>query len=123
MPFSMKKKAVDEFFTRLISPEELVDKSPFITSTTKRKPAPLIRPRNIPQASEIDKGSKDIPEKESTEEKNITDKGSFSKEDMPKGNFDSNLPPSMPAPSLREKLFDEGVIGDLAKRNTKKEIF
>jgi protein TonB len=122
MPVSMKKKAVDEFFTRLVSPEELHDKEPFTPSIPEEKPAPLIKPGRIAPAPKVEEGRKVLSETESAVEKDITDKGVSSEEGLQKKDFESHLPtsPSQPIPSLRERLFDEGIIGDLAKRDVKK---
>lgn len=135
MPVSVKKKAAGEFFTRLVAPEELHDRETFLPSIPEEKPVPIIKPHSKAAAPEAEERKEVLPEKDIPVEKDITDKGAAAEEIIPRKDFDMDvvekgdstsephLPPSlsMPIPSPRERLFDEAIIGDLAKRDIKKE--
>lgn len=127
MPANIKK-ADYEIMTRLISPEDLVDKSPLIPSTPEKKTETL--PKIFPSPYKGDErkvlSKKDIPFSEGIVDKEQNSKDFVEKrffQDTDKGNFPlkPEIPPSKHLPSLREKLFDESIIGSLAKKDMKKE--
>ncbi len=106
-----------EFFARLISPEELSSSVLPIPTLPKIKPTPHARQGVITPA----------PVREDTMEPKIVEPyvpegGSPSEgikvEPESKG---SAQEPDKVGPSIREKLFDRNIIGDLAKRGTEEE--
>ncbi|MEW6067576.1 MAG: energy transducer TonB [Nitrospirota bacterium] len=93
MPAVKERKTKGEFFTRLISPEELLQK-PFIPSLPGSKsnhPASK-KPSTAPAIEQ----EKYLPAKQES--------------------FRGPL-----SPPLREKIFDRNIIGDIAKKNVEKE--
>ena len=142
IPAPAKKKSGGEFFTDLVSPEELYSRKPVIPpSIPKARSAPPSRPKSAspsPATTErrrtrTEKGtsydrqadlqkSTRIPLLERGDGRDKRGQGGLSGEPgtapSPGGNIQK---PDRAAPSLKEKLFDKSVIGDLAKRNIEKE--
>ncbi len=123
MPANIKK-ADNEIFTWLISPEDLVDKRPFIPEKKTVTP-PKIFSSPYKEAGNKVLSNKDIPFSEES-----VDKEQNSKDFVEKKNFKDpdkeSFPlkqefPSKHLPSLKERLFDESIIGSLAKKDMKKE--
>lgn len=110
--------------TRLISPEDLVDKIPIIPSVQEKKTVSPPKPSHPPpKESEGETLSrKDIPivNKELTS-KDLLEKKDFHEKDV--GSFPLKPEALSPkhVPSLREKLFDESIIGSLAKKEEREE--
>ena len=145
IPAPEKKKAGGEFFTDLVSPEELLSRKPLILP-----PIPMARVRSVPPSGPKSVApSPAITEKRRTEPEKGTSydqinrlsgetkdtkaappspnvsrggQGGFSGESRTGTEGSGNIQkPDRIGPTLKEKLFDKKVIGDLAKRNVEKE--
>jgi periplasmic protein TonB len=126
-------KPGDEFSARLVSPEEFlhgktpspsVPPTPSVPSTPKIKPFPQ-KPSAVAPPSLPEKGTGDIPEKTGKQmplpfpQPQITPPVEPRAGRQGREGIQQPEPPS--APSLREKLFDKGVIQDFARRDQEKE--
>lgn len=101
MPTVKEKKMGGEFFTRLISPEEFLAQVPSIPEV---RSAPHAPPRAITPAPLTEGKLPDVPEPEA-----------------PPSQLTPPPASPTPLPSIREKIFDRSIIGDLAKREIEKE--
>lgn len=120
------KKTGSEFITRLVSPEEVMRYKPVVPSLPDRKiiqegkrvPSAKIKGyegRITEQKKETFKeGNKAGSSKETTTDDKIT---GLSKAPQPL------VRGQIKEPSLREKLFDKNVIGDIAKKESRREEF
>jgi protein TonB len=136
IPVTKEKKTEGEFFTRLVSPDEFLANKPFIPSTPKARSFPRVKPRNVMPAPAIGGTKRILPEKGNTPSlipSTPAEKGTSSslplsaspyqsplKEEVP-GNKGTQQKPDKLEPSIKEKLFDKNIIGDLAKREIEKE--
>jgi len=142
-----KNKGGEEFFARLVSPEEFLPPRPSIAAVPKVRPSTPVKPRTaqmrpaqlkIPQPKttqsrtsmptpEIKKGAQNfsgpgISTPQPMSPPASPSQGLEGRTGM--GNQESKgttQKPGIPMPSTKEKLFDRGVIGDIAKRDIKKE--
>jgi len=143
----VKNKRGEEFFARLVSPEEFLPPGPPISAIPQVRPSPPVKPRTARMrpaqprtaqpkttqsrtsmpASEIKKGAQNFPGPGISTPQPLSPpvspsqglegrSGTGSQES--KG---TTQEPGIPMPSTKEKLFDRGVIGDIAKRDIKKE--
>ncbi|MBM4135757.1 MAG: energy transducer TonB [Nitrospira sp.] len=110
-----------EFFTRLISPDEL--SSPQQTRRSSRKPLPF-----VPDLKEERSSPHVQPEiKEPLQDENVSampEKGGQYTEELREGKGKSKDRIEIhetPGTSIREKLFDKSIIRDLAQREIEKE--
>lgn len=122
MPITKEKKMGEEFFARLVSPDEFFAKVPFVPAIHKVRPTHNVQPRTfIPWSSPSLTAEEGIPSSQFS-----------SQPDSPnqriEGRSESKVTPQrpevlseVPEPSLREKLFDRSIIGELAKREIEKE--
>jgi protein TonB len=133
----VKNKKGEEFFARLISPEELLPSAPPISAIPQVRSAPPVRPsaaqprttqpRTSMPAPEIKKGTQTVPGSGITSPQPLSPSVSPSEGVEGRSNISSpemqgtTRKPGIPMPSTREKLFDRSVIGDIAKRDIKKE--
>jgi len=116
----------EEFFTRLVSPDELhLDKPtvipPSVTPPSPRIPRSRLReraPQRIPDRTHADsfKG-KAFPDLSVSGQ---TGKPGQETEEIP-ATANSGRKQDKPGPPARDKLFDRGIIGDIAKRNLERE--
>lgn len=133
----VKGKRGEEFFARLISPEEFLPSAPPISAIPHVRSAPPVRPmaaqpratqpRTSMPAPEIKKGTQPVPGSGLTSPQPLSPSASPSQGVDGGSNISSpemqgtTRKPVLPMPSTREKLFDRGIIGDMAKREIKKE--
>ena len=136
MPVMKEKKMGEEFFTRLVSPDEFLAHKPFISSAPKVRSLPQVQPRNIMPAPAMKGTGKILSEKGSFPSRTPStsaENGISSprplltapyqspvKEEAPESKGTQQKPDTL-GPSLKEKLFDRTIIGDLAKREIEKE--
>ncbi len=138
-----EKKTGGEFYTSLVSPEELLPPRPVtppppgIRSMPGRRsvpsrPSARIRPApSRPQApappevtgtEPLAGGNENVlPERGTPSPRPPSAPSSPESEGGPKNNTGEGQKQAGPAPSLRERLFDRNIIGDLAKRDVAKE--
>ncbi len=130
IPVNVNKKVDDKIFTRLVSPEELFDERASVPPTPKEKI--LIAPQrsSIPHTESV---KKVLPKSDILRDAGIPEGDDLHRKLAEKKNFkeeriDNEWPPLKhevsplkQLPSVRERLFDEGVIGELAKKDTKEE--
>lgn len=131
VPATKVKRTGGEFFTRLVSPEEVLKYKPVVPVLPKKRVLPDTK--KIPVIREHEKRISD-PEKDNIKESVKTEKGSSRISANPPSNqSESRRTAELPVnpklmqrgqakePSLREKLFDKGVIGDIAKKEDIKQ--
>ena len=130
--FPAKDKKREEFFARLVSPEEFLPPAPPISSIPKAKPVLPTRPktqqRTFVPPPEAKKGDQTVPGIEGLSSPHpLSPPVSPSKEAEGGPDIGSSenkgavQAPRVPVPSTKEKLFDRNIIGDIAKRDVKKE--
>ena len=136
LPVMKEKKMGEEFFTRLVSPDEFLAHKPFIPSAPKVRSLPRVQPRNIMPAPAMKGTGKILPEKASSPPQTPStsaEKGFSSprplltapyrspgKEEALESNSNQQKPDKL-GQSLKEKLFDRAIIGDLVKREIERE--
>jgi protein TonB len=126
IPTEQETTRKGEFFTRLVSPEELLSGKPAFIPPFRTQPLPqkpqsssraikpqtpiersatgIIRQNEIPPSqSEVHHG---VPGQKPGEEPAIKSSGQKQ---------------GKPGPAIKDKLFDRGVIGDIARRNLEQE--
>ena len=130
----IKDKKREEFFARLISPEEFLPSAP---ATPKARPFVPAKPKSIRQkpsipATEMRKkethtvpnqgpSTSQLPSIPTPNSSFSSTKGFEKGTDVrPEIKGNSEIPNAR-IPSLREKLFDRNIIGDIAKKEVKKE--
>jgi protein TonB len=139
----VKEKRGEEFFARLVSPEEFLPpvppSAPPISAIPQARSSPPVRHRaaqlgttqsqsrtSMP-APEIKKGTQTVPGSGITSPQPLSPPASPSQGVEGGSNISSpeiqgtTRKPALPMPSTREKLFDRSIIGDMAKREIKKE--
>ena len=131
----VKGKRGEEFFARLVSPEEFLPHRPPASAVPKVRPFLPPKPKApIPthKTHKVEKGPHIIPEQEPPSFKYQTPSQPLSPPTYSNQAVKSTPETSNPkvkgdlrgpnlAPSIKEKLFDRNIIGDTAKRETKKE--
>lgn len=121
IPAVKHKKPGNEFFIGLISPEEFPSRKSVSPPATKTRPLPDTRKETSRSVSpESSEKSEMSPAKSGQ-----VPSGKEKLGEKPSDRIVSPLPdappvPSAPAPSLREKLFDRNVIGDIARKKLEK---
>jgi protein TonB len=128
--FPVQDKKREEFFARIVSPEEILPPTP-PSATLKARPILPARPktaqpRTFVPKPELQKGKQNDPSTSSQSllppvapvlpEKSLKNGTGISNSEV-KGNTQV---PNIPIPSTKEKLFDENVIGDIAKKEMTK---
>jgi protein TonB len=132
--FPVQDKKREEFFARIVSPEEFLPPAPpsAILKTRPILPASpkTAKPRTFVPKPELQKGTQTIPGPGLSTSQPLVhpaapvlpdkslEKGTDISSSEVKGNIQV---PHIPIPSTKEKLFDRNVIGDIAKREVKKE--
>lgn len=124
-------KPGDAFFARLVSPDEFLTRTtppsvpsgPSAPSAPIAKPSPQ-RPSSVSPPSIPDKGAGTSPEKAEKQTllpppQPLIPPGEQRAAQPDQGGV--QRPKTLPSHSLREKLFDRGVINDLAKKENDKE--
>jgi len=129
----VKNKRGEEFFAKIVSPEEFLAPASPIPAIPKIKPVLPSKPGNATSKLHVKPGISISKPLGKTDTQSSPEQGpSYSqlpsppahsgqgKESIPetKGNTQK---PDVPMPSLKEKLFDSNIIGDIAKREIKKE--
>jgi protein TonB len=120
MPVTKEKKMGEEFFARLVSPDEFFAKVPFVPAISKVRPFPPSRSRTSQPKTFISAplpSSKHLPPSQPQSPPASPGQGVESRSEI-KGTMQK---PGVSVPSIRERLFDRGIIGDIAKREVKKE--
>lgn len=130
LPANVNKKVDDKIFTRLVSPEELVDEKASVPSAPTEKI--LIPPQKSPIPHK-ESGRKVLPKSDILKDAGVPESNDLhrklaEKKDFKEEGIDNEKPtlkhevsPLKRIPSGRERLFDEGIIGELAERDTKEE--
>lgn len=122
----VKGKRGEEFFARLISPEEFLPSAPPVRPRAAQQHR-TTQPRTSMPAPEIKKGTQTVPRSGITFPQPLSPPASPSQRVEGGSNISSpemqgaTRKPALPMPSTREKLFDRSIIGDIAKREIKKE--
>lgn len=130
----VKGKRGEEFFARLVSPEEIFTPSPHISAIPKVRPFPTAKPRASMPTPKVEKGVQTVPGPGFSSFKPLSppfkpllppaspSQGVEGRSEIgSQENKGATQKPDVPMPSTREKLFDRGIIGDMAKREIKKE--
>jgi protein TonB len=126
--FPAKDKKREEFFARLVSPEEFLPPAPPISAIPKAIPVlparPKTQPRTFVPPPEAKKGDQTVPGREGLFSPHppsppvSPSKGAESEADIGSSeNKGATRVPRVPSPSTKEKLFDRNIIGDIAKRD------
>lgn len=124
-----------EFFAKIVSPEEVLTPAPLIPAVPKIKPFPLppAKRGNAVSKPHIKPGIPISKPPVRTDTQIPSERGpSYSQSTSPPANTgqkEENIPKpkgntqrsEVPMPSLKERLFDSNIIGDIAKREIKKE--
>jgi len=132
--FPVQDKKREEFFVRLVSPEEFLPPAP-PSAVLKARPALPAKPKTAqPKSSvpkpELQKGKQTVPGTGFSTSRPLLspaapvlpDKGLEKGTDIGSSEVKGNTQvPNIPIPSTKEKLFDRNIIGDIAKREAKKE--
>jgi protein TonB len=140
VPVKKDKKSGGEYYAELVSPEEVPSRKPLILPPLPRtrsvppsRAKPLAPAPSVSRQARTERGaSYDRSYKSYGETKDAAaspPSPDFSKGGHPGLSGDDRTGPASlgvqkperPGPSLKEKLFDKNVIGDLAKRNIEKE--
>jgi protein TonB len=127
----VKDKKREDFFARLVSPEEFLPPAPPISAVPKAIPQMPARPKTQPRTHEPPTGMKKnrqtVPDREELSSPHpLSPPASSSKsvESEPdigsSENKGADRVARVPAPSTKEKLFDRNIIGDIAKRDVTK---
>jgi periplasmic protein TonB len=127
----VKDKKREEFFARLVSPEEFLPPAPPISAIPKAKPLLPARPETQPRTHEPPSGmTKDrqtVPDSEGLSSPRLSSspvspgKSAEGEPDIGSSeNKGATRVPRVPSPSTKEKLFDRNIIGDIAKRDVTK---
>jgi periplasmic protein TonB len=126
IPPAEEKRGKGEIFTQLVSPDELLSGKPVIRPPLRRQSAPLLsRPR--PQMSRPHSSFNQLSPNTSTQKEppllsapvQTGTPGQKMEEKLAMRGSGQRQEKSGPA--MKEKLFDRGIIGDIAKRNIEKE--
>ncbi len=138
IPPAKTRKAGKEFYTDLVSPEELLPKKPRILPAPKVRQLPPSRQRIAAPAPAI-RGGKSVPGKETSQSVSKSSPGEIKSSNVGVGSLPSvgRIAPggisgeSKTGPSkggnigkpenVEPDLFDKNIIGDIAKRNIEKE--
>jgi protein TonB len=129
--FPVKDKKREEFFARLVSPEEFLPPAPPISAIPKANPELPARPKTQPRTHEPPAGMKKnrqtVPDREELSSPRPASppasprKGADGEPDIGSSeNKGAARVPRVPEPSTKEKLFDRNIIGDIAKRDVTK---
>jgi protein TonB len=129
----VRDKKGGEFFARLVSPEEFLASRPVIPVIPRARPALPAKPGTFmskqpakpgtPMSQPLEKGysqtmlGQGLSSSQSPAVPASPGQGPESKPEV-KGTMQK---PNVPTPSLKEKLFDRNIIGDIAKREMEKE--
>jgi TonB family protein len=124
IPAAKEKKLTGEFFTRLVSPEELSSYRPFTPVIPERKSQRWQKfTPEVPKPAESSSSFRDV-NKEYLPERAETPVSPYSPSYKETPSYNSSQSPAVqerPGSSIKEKLFDKNIIGDIAKGDTKKE--
>lgn len=131
IPQTKIKKTSGEILTRLVSPEEVFRYQPIVPELFNRKN--MTETKNFPDIKDHEKRVSSLKKNGIKEDKRTEIGSSQISPKVSDNETESNRISGLPVipktqdrgqvkePSLREKLFDKGVIGDIAKRESKKE--
>jgi protein TonB len=131
----VKDKKREEFFARLVSPEELLPPAPPVSAIPKVRPVRPVRPNTTqPRTSvptpEMKEGSHTVPSPVTSVPEPLSsastpvspDERSERGTEIGRAEVKENAQAlRVPMPSTKEKLFDRNIIGEIAKRDINKE--
>jgi protein TonB len=134
-PVVKEKRTGGEFFTRLVSPDEFLARVPSIPAISGARSVPHARPKATTPTPLIEDNKRIPPEKGLSSSPSFPPSADkeISPSQIPSPAFPSTGIEAKPeskgtgqqlhrvSPSIREKLFDKNIIGDLAKREIEKE--
>jgi protein TonB len=131
------KKAGEEIFARLVSPEEFLPPAPPVSTIPQVRPSPSVKhraaqprttqPKTSMPTPMVKKGPETVPGPGRSSSQPLLPPASPSQGVESRSETGSpeikgtTQKPGVPIPSTREKLFDRSIIGDIAKREIKKE--
>lgn len=126
IPPEEEKPGKGDIFTQLVSPDELLSGKPVIIPPFRRQSAPRVsRPR--PQTARPQSSFDRTPSDTSTQKEPFPSRAPVQSgapgqkmEEKPEM-IASGRKQEKSGPAMKEKLFDRGIIGDIAKRNIEKE--
>jgi len=117
----VKGKRGEEFFASIVSPEEVLVSRPSAPVLRGARSTPRVQPKAVIPAPEREGNIPALPEREISSSKSPSPAASpnTAKESSPerKGTVQRPVGPEL---SIREKLFDKSIIGDLTKREIRK---
>jgi protein TonB len=131
-PVKNNKKG-GEFFAKIVSPEEVLTPAPLIPVVPKIKPFPPSKSGNAVSKPHVRPGISISKPSGRVDTQILSERGpSYPQSPSPPaytGQGEESIPEAkgntqkseVPMPSLKEKLFDSNIIGDIAKREIKKE--
>jgi protein TonB len=134
-PVVKEKRTGGEFFARLVSPDEFLARVPSIPAIPRVRSVPHTRPKATTPAPLIEGNKRILPEKGLSSSPSLppfADKGTSPSQipspvspgtgtEAKPGSKGTGQQPNRINPSIRERLFDKNIIGDLAKRDIEKE--
>jgi protein TonB len=134
-PAVKEKRTGGEFFTRLVSPDEFLARVPSIPPVPRVRAVPHARPKATTPPPLIEGNKRIFPEKGLSSSPSLppsAEKGASPSQipspaspgtgiEAKPGSKGTSQQPNMFSPSIRERLFDKNIIGDLAKRDIEKE--
>jgi protein TonB len=126
IPPAEEKRGKGDIFTQLVSPDELLSGKPVIIPPSGRQSAPRVsRPR--PQTARPQPSFDRTPANTSAQKEPFPSRAPVQSgapgqkmEEKPEMSA-SGRKQEKSGPAMKEKLFDRGIIGDIAKRNIEKE--
>lgn len=123
IPTAKTKKLPEEFFTRLVSTDELLTYTPIIPVTPEKKSHRFQQPApEILKPNESFSSSRDINKEQPTKMIGTSETPYSLNKEKPAYSSDQSQTVKEHSRLLsKEKLFDKNIIGDIAKRDTKKE--
>jgi len=126
IPPAEEKRGKGDIFTQLVSPDELLSGKPVIIPPFRRQSAPRVsrpRPQTARPQSSFDRTPADTStQKEPSLSRAPVQSGaSGQKMEEKPAMSPSGRKQEKSGPAMKEKLFDRGIIGDIAKRNIEKE--
>jgi protein TonB len=127
MPAIKEKRMGEEFFTRLVSPDEFFTQIPLIPAKAGPRSVPHALSKPVTPAP-IAEGNKKLLAEKGGVEKGLSTSHLLSPPTYPGQGIEERpeskgavQKPEKLGPPNREKLFDRSIIGDLAKREVEKE--
>jgi len=117
IPAIKEKRMGEEFFTRLVSPDEFFTQIPLIPAKAGPRSAPHALSKSVTPAPIVEGNKKVLSTPHLLSPPTYSGQGI---EERPESKGAVQKPEKL-GPPTREKLFDRSIIGDLAKREVEKE--